>query len=244
MEKQVDISGSTVIIAIPCYDGKISIEIMKAMLETKTELQKYGSTAAFYFKPGCSLLDKARNEILMGFLQGNGTHLLCVDADVVWEPSDAIQLLAWCKTKENKIFVGPYPVKNPDKRDFRYPLTLNDDKYVVTDEDGLVEVDSAPAGFMMLSREVLEKMIEALPEESYYKDFQGEFKDQDVPCLFESKVVDNVYVGEDVLFCRRAKEAGVTVWLDPNITLSHYGEYPYRHNFTEWAKETYQLGEN
>jgi GT2 family glycosyltransferase len=32
---------------------------------------------------------------------------------------------------------------------------------------------------------------------------------------------------EDVAFCRRAKEAGVEIWVDPSFELQHMGLYPY-----------------
>jgi hypothetical protein len=34
-------------------------------------------------------------------------------------------------------------------------------------------------------------------------------------------------VGEDVAFCQQAAEAGLEIWCDPTITLSHIGDYHY-----------------
>lgn len=35
------------------------------------------------------------------------------------------------------------------------------------------------------------------------------------------------YYPEDVAFCRRAKDAGVEVWVDPSFDVGHFGEYRY-----------------
>ena len=243
MEHEVDVADKRLIIATPCYDSKVHVSVLEAMLNTKALAGSYGLSVAFYFKAGCSLLDKARNEIVHGFRKGLGTHLLCVDSDVVWNPKDAVKMVAQSVAHPEKILVGAYPTKNKDKAEFHYPITVNEDK-TTSVEDGLIQVNTAAAGFMLLSKEHLDTMAEALPEESYYVDNFGEFKGEDIPCLFESKVVDHSYVGEDVLFCRRAADAGLKIWVDPSIRLQHVGEYPYEHDFVEWVKTTYAIREH
>ena len=39
------------------------------------------------------------------------------------------------------------------------------------------------------------------------------------------------YIGEDFLFCDRARELGFEVWIDPSITLGHMGVQEYTGNF-------------
>ena len=242
MNKEIDLSGVNLIIGIPTL-REIPLDLWQALLETKEELKKYGAKCAYFFKPGCSLLDKARNEIIMGFLrQKEATHLLCVDDDVIFTPADATKVLAHSIWNDKKIIAGPYPVKSIEA-DFRYPLVLDENNCVVSDESGLIQVQHAPAGFMMLSREILHTMIGALPRELFYMDNLGEFANEWVPCLFESKVVDYKYLGEDVLFCRRAADAGITTWLDPSINLIHRGSYDFNHDFATWARKTYEIVE-
>jgi hypothetical protein len=52
-----------------------------------------------------------------------------------------------------------------------------------------------------------------------------------VPCIFDFMLTDEGYVGEDFLFCDRAREHGFEVWVDPTITLGHMGVQEYVGNF-------------
>jgi hypothetical protein len=49
--------------------------------------------------------------------------------------------------------------------------------------------------------------------------------------VFDFKVTREGYIGEDFLFCDRAREAGYEVWVDPSITLGHMGVQEYVGNF-------------
>jgi hypothetical protein len=41
--------------------------------------------------------------------------------------------------------------------------------------------------------------------------------------FFMCDVVDYERYGEDAYFSRRMREAGIRLWIDPNITITHYG---------------------
>jgi hypothetical protein len=45
--------------------------------------------------------------------------------------------------------------------------------------------------------------------------------------IFDFAVKDNSYVGEDYLFCDRARADGFQVWVDPTIKLGHMGVQEY-----------------
>jgi GT2 family glycosyltransferase len=44
--------------------------------------------------------------------------------------------------------------------------------------------------------------------------------------------------GEDSYFSRRMRDAGVQLWLDPNISISHHGMHTWTGNFHEQMKRT------
>jgi hypothetical protein len=52
-----------------------------------------------------------------------------------------------------------------------------------------------------------------------------------IPCLFDFMLTDEGYMGEDFLFCDRARELGFEVWIDPSISLGHMGVQEYEGNF-------------
>ncbi len=77
-----------------------------------------------------------------------------------------------------------------------------------------------PAGFLLLKRCVLEKMI-IVHSDTYYKP-----KDESMPdgyCLFNTEVRGQEFWGEDYVFCRKAREAGFDIWVDPLIEFDHAG---------------------
>lgn len=44
---------------------------------------------------------------------------------------------------------------------------------------------------------------------------------------FEYDHRDLAFMGEDVYFCFKARQAGLPIWCDPTIPLRHMGSYPY-----------------
>jgi hypothetical protein len=49
--------------------------------------------------------------------------------------------------------------------------------------------------------------------------------------VFDFKVTEEGYMGEDFLFCDRAREHGYEVWVDPTIKLGHMGVQEYMGDF-------------
>jgi hypothetical protein len=49
--------------------------------------------------------------------------------------------------------------------------------------------------------------------------------------MFDFMMAEEGYIGEDFLFCDRAREHGFEVWVDPSITLGHMGIQEYVGNF-------------
>jgi hypothetical protein len=54
-----------------------------------------------------------------------------------------------------------------------------------------------------------------------------------VICFFDFELKDGHYVGEDYLFCDRAREQGFEVWIDPTIKLGHMGVHEFEGSFGE-----------
>ncbi len=75
---------------------------------------------------------------------------------------------------------------------------------------------------MMVKRNTLEKMIEHFPELHYIpKDASLAHTEGDY--LFATEVWEGEFWGEDYVFCRRARQAGFKIWIDPTIALDHAG---------------------
>jgi hypothetical protein len=143
------------------------------------------------------------------------THILCVDSDLGWESSQVVKMLLAGK----EIVAGVYPSRGENSFTFR-PF-LNENGSIQT-EGHLLKMEYIPAGFMLMQRSALEKMKTKFPE-LYFQPKNDQLKHADGYCFFEAGVWEGEFWGEDYTFCRRAREAGLDIWVDPLIKFNHAG---------------------
>ena len=148
---------------------------------------------------GAGRLDNARNEVVKKFLPTSAEYLLTLDTDMVFRSEDVDKLLA----HEEPIVSGAYFVDERPPR-AAFANTVDGSIVSVSDwEDGAtIDVEWCGAGFMLIHREVLEK----LGDEPYRQDIVAP---------------SGALVGEDYSFCHRAREAGYTVKVDTDVFVGH-----------------------
>jgi hypothetical protein len=97
-------------------------------------------------------------------------------------------------------------------------------------ENNLTKVRHAATGFMMIQRNVIEKMFKAFPSTKYTDDvgFLKPEENEYAYALFDCGVENNHYYSEDWLFCHRWQKMGGDVWIDVSINLSHTGIEVYK----------------
>lgn len=97
-------------------------------------------------------------------------------------------------------------------------------------EKNLTKVKHIATGFMMIHRDVIEKMSEAFPSTKYTDDvsFLKPEENQFAYALFDCGVEDGHYFSEDWLFCHRWTKMGGDIWADISINLTHTGIEDYR----------------
>jgi hypothetical protein len=134
--------------------------------------------------------------------------MLCIDSDIGWLPEHVDKLLG-----ANKDFVtGLYARKQAD-RTLASPLT--DQR-----EGALIEAHYAAAGFLLMTRACIERMVSAHPE-LRYETPHGEAWGLWAP-LFERRPY-----GEDASFCVRWRRVGGKIWAHSEVILKHYGDHEY-----------------
>jgi len=100
-------------------------------------------------------------------------------------------------------------------------------------ERGLIKLHDAGTGFMMIKRAAIDKMIAAYPELKYNNDLNvGSELSDFFYALFDTMIdpKDRRYLSEDYTFCRRWQDMGGDIWLDPSISLNHYGSFCFQGN--------------
>lgn len=153
-----------------------------------------------------SLLAQSRHSLVERALIGfQATHILFVDSDQVF-PADAVHKLA----KHGKMIIGANIVTR--KLPMLPCATGMDFQKLWTrpESTGLQEVVSCGTGLLLVNTKV--------------------FAEIDIPWFETYYVKDsNVYVGEDVDFCNKARKAGFRIWIDHDLSkeIDHVGEFLY-----------------
>jgi hypothetical protein len=230
---------AVVVIATPCYGGVVTEQYSQSLFNLSIKAIANNLRLGYATIANESLVTRARNELVHNFLESQGTHLLHMvmsDKDVVTGayPLKTHDWEAVAKTASS----GSLDTKELERSAIQYVINIQkpDPEMVgktvdIQIKDGLVEVWDAGTGFMLIKREVIEKMIEAYPETLYYSD-----KDMTLPlekrkryALFDTMIdTDQRYLSEDYTFCRRWQEIGGKIHMSVNTVLNHVGTTTYR----------------
>jgi len=167
-----------------------------------------------------SLITRARNIQVKDFMSNprfNKYQRLCfIDADIGFSVEGVGKL--W--NTDADVVCGAYPRKTPDR-----PATTiwKDSKEVLrTEIETVTSVDYAGTGFLMIKRNVFETLAQAHPE--------WEVEDKEgikYHCFFQALPEDGVELSEDYFFCKRWRELGGEIIVDPTIVLRHWGPHSY-----------------
>lgn len=204
----------SILFATPCYGGMVTAQHFSSCMTLKEELTRQGIAHDWLIGWNESLITRARNEMTAKFLASDFTHMMWLDADIEYVPEDVCKL----DNLQVDIAVGVYAMKKRDKQWFAAwkdgALVKNLDQFKAP-----IEVDYAGTGFMLIARNVIETL--AAQSDSY------EGPDGRVPALYMTPIHNDGFESEDYHFCRKAREAGFKVIMDPSVRLGHYGQYRY-----------------
>lgn len=205
---------SSILFCTPCYGGMIHEAHFRSCLNLKETLTNIGLKHDWLTGRNESLVTRARNEMTASFLKTDHSHMMWLDADIEFEPDHVAKL--W--NMDADIAAGVYAMKKPDKQWFAAwkdgALVKDLDQF-----DGPIEVDFAGTGFMMIKREVIVDL--ARHSENY------EGPDGRVPTLYMTPVHNDGFESEDYHFCRKARERGHKIMMDPSVRLKHWGQIAY-----------------
>jgi len=224
------LEGFSLFIGTPCYGGQVTSQYLQSIVSFAKLSKDVELKFSLYTSVNESLVTRARNRCVAAFLQTDSTHLMFVDADIGFNPFDVFKFLL----HDVDVVCASYPMKGIDwnfmlNKTFTSVEEIQDAsiQHVINNlgemntENGLLPVEYAGTGFMLIKREVIERMIVDHPEWSYKLEGEQQY------AVFDCEIENDNYLSEDYTFCRRWQRMGGTVWLDPNINLTHTGTHTF-----------------
>jgi hypothetical protein len=213
-------------------EGRGFAPFLVSLNDTMRALQEARIPAEFWAVQNAAYVDDMRNAFVARFLKTDATHLVFLDYDMEWRPEGFTRLL----TADVPIVAGTYRVKNAWNRWTAVLKSEDGQPLGVKRRDGdgfLIEAEQIAMGFTCVRRDVFEAMRDAAPDDWYV---QGDGDDA-LHChdWFTRIREGRLHYGEDYAFSLRWKRLGGTMWVDPNITLWHWGLKGWRGNqHEEW----------
>jgi hypothetical protein len=271
MEIQVkleELRKHKIFVATPMYGGMAHGLYIKSSLDLQTTMNKYGIDCKFSFLFNESLITRARNYLVDEFLRTDYTHLLFIDSDIHYNPQDVIALLALDKD----VIGGPYPKKSinwgnvaqaarnhPEMEpkeleqlvgEYVFNVVKGTKQFTVTDPLEVMEIGT---GFMLVKRQVFEKMEKEYPMIRYKPDHVGQanFDGSRYIHAYFDTVIDTKgsitdggsdrYLSEDYMFCQMWRKMGGQIYLCPWMKTQHIGTYAFTGNMPAVANYTGKL---
>ena len=238
-------------VATPMYGGQCHGAYTKAITDLMILCTKYGIEAKLFFIFNESLVQRARNYLTDEFVRSGYDHMIFIDSDIHFEPQDVLVMMHFAASRDDMdVVCGPYPKKAiswekikiavdkgyADKNPNQLEEFVGD--FVFNPADGItkfrvdepIEVKESGTGFMLITREALQKYDKAFPTQSYKPDhvrtanFDGS---REIMAYFDCVICPDTkrYLSEDYMFCQWMRKAGGKVWLLPWMRLKHAGSY-------------------
>jgi hypothetical protein len=231
-------------ITTPMYGGMTTGFFCQSLIPLPGLLKERGIDVSFSFMFNESLVQRARNGLVNVFMKNpNATHLMFIDADIRFNAADILSMM----DADKDIICGIYPKKEINwrtvdmavkqgypveaLRHFTGSMVVNLVDYqgeVTVPRDQPVEVFAGGTGFMMIKREVFEKLQPLV--NSYTNDVSettGELKADTIyeyfPVFIEKET--NRLLSEDYAFCKIARDYGFKIYAAPWVNLGHFGTY-------------------
>ena len=223
----------SIFIAMPCYDS-VKINTMLSIFQLIQHLGRSKVEVGINTMKS-PLIHQARNYLTSVFLTTEYTHMLFIDSDVEFGPEAGLRMLV----ADKDIITTPYRVKDERLDTPRYTVKFANPKSVPILPGGLVEIEAGPTGLMLIKRGVFERIIKNHPElkiknpvkpeadksHSFYYNF------------FDFSFEDGYTWGEDVSFCKLARDNDFRIYANTESPTAHRGEYAWVGKFGDSLKD-------
>lgn len=248
-------------ILTPCFAGQCNTNYVISLMNTIEFFRKIGIEMRIEFCKNDSLVSRARNNLIAKAMTDPSiTHMMFIDNDITWNPSDIMKLIL----SNKELIGGIYPLKHyewsrlMDPKFIQRKIQRKTDSSLkdhVTDENmikhnllrynvnylnpllhieqNLAKVKHIATGFMLIQRSCIEKMMKRYFYTKYTDDvaFLEPHENKMAYALFDCGVCDNHYYSEDWMFCDRWSKMDGEIWIDVTVNLVHSGPHDFEGSY-------------
>jgi hypothetical protein len=228
-EKEFNLTGKSVCIAIPCYSGIIPIETAIALASIAVELNRIGVRLDIVSERENGIITSVRNRLVYRFLkESDAEYLFWLDDDIIFQVQDFLTIFALAT--EKGIVAATYPSrKEPSNFFIKY---TEGTKPEFEPDYGLIKAKGLGLGFLCMDRKIVQQVFDDNADSEY--DDSG-FTPRD---LFKIGVRNRKYWGEDMSFLVDLYDTyGHISYVHPWINLKHVGRKDYDAKLMETFKE-------
>jgi glycosyltransferase involved in cell wall biosynthesis len=170
---------------------------------------------------GSPYISNARATMLRKALDAKADVIIFIDHDLSWKPQDLLTLIQ----TEGDCVVGTYRYKREPEEYMGQLLGGIDGKPIIR-ADGALKTFCAPAGFLKITKHMVNRFMQAYPELAYGDRFSPHID------LFNHGAYEHVWYGEDYSMCRRWLAADGEIWTVPDLDIAHHTkDIEYKGNF-------------
>lgn len=235
-----------IFVGTPMYGGMCTGLFAQNMMLFQNICAQNNVGVALSFLFNESLITRARNAITQSFLKSDATHLLFIDADIVFNPVQVYQMLL----TDKDVICGIYPKKEINwqcvERAIKAGVPTDQLKHhtgawvvnlvgyagqVQVPINEPLEIWNGGTGMMLIKREVFEQLKDKVP---YYLndvvDLSGGIKEKEpIHEFFATSIEPETQrlLSEDYHFCRLWRENGGKIYAAPWLDLGHVGTYTF-----------------
>lgn len=209
-----ELNNCKLMIATPASMGWTHVDYSGSLIGLTVALINNGIPFLFYGREGSGIV-KPRNLMVKDFLEDPSlTHLLFIDADMGWNPPGVI--IDMLKADED-VVCGVYLSRGSEPFWTCRPLTTE------LNEKGLLELEAAPTGLMLIKREVIQKIVDERPDLKINFD-KRDGEEPNSYLIFDARrSADGThYMSDDYGFSETWRSLGGKIWCYPDVTISHW----------------------
>lgn len=236
-----------IFIATPCVvPSQCSTQYTTSLMQTIDLCRRFQISVSISFERHVKNMGHSKNYLVAsGMSNPNITHVLFIDSNMKWNPIDVLKLLIgdkpvigaicskthyhWSRISENPDKVRTIMDKKKS-HDIIQDVHSNDilqsslleynvafKSTTLSVENNLVEVDYISNQFMMIKREVFERMATAFPSSKYSCKEYAERDNEYLFAHFNCTVEQGEFHNEDFVFSQKWKNMNEAVYADMSI---------------------------